>query len=240
MPRKPQPLSGRAARCAPRRLTRCARSSARCLRRSLRLARASLSRRLRRRAPRSSAAPFSPAPEWWSSVARGGWRPRRGCSGARATRAREAGARRCCAVPARSGRGWGGLRYCGCCAVAELLPSRLLSWRTERATAGLVNAVNEGQKVTARQPATAGSPDRLSRRRAADMSLREKSKISRSPKISDFRGRRPRAAEGLLAVAVQCSSVCTRSPDLYARTDGGVPRSTVEKTNRRRNPRLSR
>ncbi len=76
MPRKPQPLTGRAARCAPHQLTCSLRSLVRwlrCLRRSLRLARASLSRRLRRRASRSAAAPFSPAQEWWPDLACAGW-----------------------------------------------------------------------------------------------------------------------------------------------------------------------
>ncbi len=81
---------------------------------------------------------------------------------ARATRAREAGGAPRCAVPARPGRGWGGprlavaVRCCrggGCCVV--------LSWRTERATAGLVNEVNESLEVAARQRSVASSPDRL-------------------------------------------------------------------------------
>ncbi len=110
----------------------------------------------------------------------GGRRSPAGRPAERLARAREAGAE---AVRFRRRPRLGRAEACGSRAVLSL--SR--SWRTERAmgaraageslrrplsTAGGVfaNAASEGQKVAARQPATAGSPERLSRRRAADMS----------------------------------------------------------------------
>ncbi len=137
MPRKPQPLSGRAARCAPHpalSLPPVARSPG---------CGASVAGRPAQRLPLS----VSPT-EWSPGVACGGWWADvvpgcPACGAGRSARASNAceGGRGApwSAVPARPGRGWGGLRNCGCCAVAVavavLSRSRLLSrsWRTERA-----------------------------------------------------------------------------------------------------------
>ncbi len=170
MPRKPQSLSGRAARCAPHpapSLPSVARSPGlRCL---------------RRRASRSATAPFSPTPEWWPGVARGGcWAVAARCGGAREKRVRgRAGrAERCVAVPARPAGGWGGLRDCGWWAVAVRMPLRSRSWRSETATAGRA----EGESLS-RSLSTAGGAE------------------SRG-----YVAQRPRAAEGFLGVCVAVKS----------------------------------
>ncbi len=97
MPRKPQPLSGRAARCALRRLTRSLRSLVRWL--SAYVAGRPAQRLPLSVPPRSGSRASLAAAAGWS---------RRGCGGAREQRVRGRPAPRRCGSGA--GRGWGGPR----------------------------------------------------------------------------------------------------------------------------------
>ncbi len=159
-PRKPQPLSGRAARCAPRQLTRSLRS---LVRRLGAYVAGRPAQRLPLSVPPGSGGRASlAAAAGWSRCGCGGareqrvrGRPRRAARCPRERSERGAGSRSpdpsvadateartvFRGGPARPGRGWGGPRL----AVAV----RSWSWRSERATAGRAGGESLSQALSA-------------------------------------------------------------------------------------------